>query len=92
MIRSFRHKGLRRFFESSNRRGVPPESADRLRRMLDRLDASRVPGDMNLPGYKFHQLGGERKGTHAVTVTGNRRLTFEFADNDARNVNLEDYH
>ena len=55
MIRSFRHKGLRRFFESSDRRGVPPESADRLRRMLDRLEAATVPGDMNLPGYKFHR-------------------------------------
>ncbi|PYN08196.1 MAG: peptidase, partial [Candidatus Rokuibacteriota bacterium] len=52
MIRSFRHKGLRRFFESSSHRGIPPENANRIRRMLDRLDASRVAEDMNLPGYK----------------------------------------
>lgn len=92
MIRSFRHKGLRRFFESSDRRGVPPESADRLRRMLDRLEAATVPQDMHLPGYKFHPLGGDRKGAYAVTVTGNRRLTFEFDDKGAKKVNLEDYH
>ena len=92
MIRNFRHKGLRRFFVSSDHRGVPPDSAGRLRRMLDRLDASRAPGDMNLPGYKFHPLSGSRKGTYAVAVTGNWRLTFEFDDEGARNVSLEDYH
>ena len=92
MIRSFRHKGLRRFFESSDRRGVPPESADRLRRMLDRLEAATVPEDMNLPGYKFHPLGGDRKGAYAVTVTGNWRITFRFDGEDVIDVDLEDYH
>ena len=58
--------------------------------MLDRLDASSAPGDMNLPGYKFHPLSGGRKGTYAVT--GNWRLTFEFDDEGARNVSWEDYH
>jgi proteic killer suppression protein len=47
---------------------------------------------MNLPGYTFHPLGGDRKGAYAVTVTGNRRLTFEFDDKGAKKVNLEDYH
>jgi len=60
--------------------------------MLDRLDASRVAEDMNLPGYKFHELTGDRKGTFAVAVTGNWRITFEFDDKGAKNVNLEDYH
>jgi len=60
--------------------------------MLDRLDASRVAEDMNLPGYKFHELTGDRKGTYAVAVTGNWRITFEFDDKRAKNVNLEDYH
>ena len=50
------------------------------------------PQETNLPGYKFHPLGGERKGTYAVTVTGNWRLTFQFDDEGAKNVNLEDYH
>jgi len=60
--------------------------------MLDRLDAATKPEDMNLPGYKFHPLKGDRKGTYAVSVSGNWRLTFGFDGQDAVNVNLEDYH
>jgi proteic killer suppression protein len=60
--------------------------------MLDRLDAVVRPEDMNLPGYKFHTLKGNRKGTYAVSVSGNWRITFRFADGDAVDVNLEDYH
>ena len=60
--------------------------------MLDRLDASKEPDDMNLPGYKFHHLKGTRKYEFAVSVTGNWRITFEFEGDDATNVNLEDYH
>ena len=60
--------------------------------MLDRLDTVAKPEDMNIPGYKFHQLTGTRKGTYSVTVTGNYRITFQFDGEDAINVNLEDYH
>jgi proteic killer suppression protein len=59
---------------------------------LDRLDASSYPKDMDLPDYKLHSLKGERKGEFAVSVSGNWRMTFEFAGQDAINVNLEDYH
>jgi len=92
MIRGIRHKGLRRFFEESDHRGVPPESADRIRRILDRLDAAKVPQDMNLPGYYFHALRGDRKGTYSVRVTGNLRLTFVFDAEGAKDIDLEDYH
>lgn len=60
--------------------------------MLDRLDASTQPADMNLPGYEFHPLKGARKGTFAVSVSGNWRLTFHFDSEDATSVDLEDYH
>jgi toxin HigB-1 len=60
--------------------------------MLDRLDAVARPEDMNIPGYKFHPLTGDRKGSYAVTVTGNWRITFRFDGEDAIDVNLEDYH
>jgi len=60
--------------------------------MLDRLDAAARPEDMNLPGYRFHRLTGERKGTFAVSVTGNWRITFRFDGEDAVDVDLEDYH
>ena len=92
MIRGFQHKGLRRFFEKSDHRGIPAESSERITRMLDRLDAAKVPEDMNLPGYYFHALRGDRKGTYSVRVTGNLRLTFGFDAEGAIDVNLEDYH
>jgi len=92
MIRSFRHRGLKRFFTRGDRRGIPPELAGRLERMLDRLDAAKDPSDMNLPGYRFHRLKGKRRDTYAVAVSGNWRLTFRFEEGDAADANLEDYH
>jgi len=92
MIRTFKHKGLRRFFVSGDQRGIPVQFAAKLERMLDRLDAVTGPGDMDLPGYGFHALKGQRKGTYAVRVSGNWRLTFRFKDGNAENVDLEDYH
>lgn len=64
----------------------------RIERMLDRLDSSAAPRDMDLPGYRFHPLKGERNGEFAVSVSGNWRLTFRFEGEDAIAVNLEDYH
>ncbi len=92
MIRKFRHRGLERFFRHSDHRGIPAKSADRIERMLDRLDAARMSGDMNLPGCRFHRLKGDRADTYSVTVTGNLRLTFRFEGEDAVDVDLEDYH
>ena len=92
MIRSFKHRGLERFFKRSNYRGIPAQFAPRLERMLDRLDAATKPADMNLAGYRFHALKVNRKGEYAVGVSGNWRLTFRFEGEDAVDVNLEDYH
>lgn len=92
MIRSFRHRGLERFFVRDDLRGIPARHASRLERMLDRLDATVRPGDVNLPGYRFHGLKGTRKGVYAVSVSGNWRLTFRFEGEDAADVDLEDYH
>ena len=92
MIISFKHKGLELFFTKGSFKSIPAQYAARLERMLDRLDAAKEPEDINLPGYKFHQLKGSRKYEFAVSVTGNWRITFEFEGDDATNVNLEDYH
>lgn len=92
MIRSFRHRGLERFFTHSDTRGIPAAFAGRLTRLLDRLDAAISPHDMNLPGFRFHALKGERKGQYAVSVSGNWRLTFRFDGEHAADVDLEDYH
>lgn len=91
MIRKFRHRGLERFFSIGDYRGIPAQFAGRLERMLDRLDAAIKRDDMNLPGYKFHPLKGQRKGAYAASVSGNWRLTFRFDAEDALDVDLEDY-
>jgi proteic killer suppression protein len=92
VIRSFKHKGLAQYFKKSDRRGIDGNLEAKMRRILDRLDASTSPRDMNVPGYKFHGLQGNRKGTYAVSVSGNWRITFKFEDGNAIDVNLEDYH
>ena len=92
MIKSFKHKGLREFYESGNRKGIHSEHVSKLARILDRLDASVQPSDMNLPGYKLHQLLGKDMGTWSVRVSGNRRVTFQFEDEDAIVVDYRDYH
>jgi toxin HigB-1 len=92
MIRSFRHKGLERFFSSDDRRKIDARQSARILRTLDRLDASASPEDMNLPGFDFHPLKGARKGTNSVSVSGNWRITFRHEAGDAIDVNLEDYH
>ena len=92
MIAGFKHRGLKRFFESGTTRGIQAEQADRIRLVLGRLNASTGPQDMNLPGLYLHELSGRRKGTWSVRVSGNWRITFRFDGPDAYDVDLEDYH
>jgi toxin HigB-1 len=92
VIRTFRHKGRERLFTASVARGIPTQHRARIERMLDRLDAAIRPGEMNVPGWRFHALRGDRKGRWAVAVSGNLRLTFAFDGEDAIDVELEDYH
>ena len=92
VIRSFKHRGVERFFTKSDHRGIPANFGPRLERMLDRLDSATHPEDMDLPGYRFHPLKGNRKGTYAVSVSGNWRLTFRWQGEDAIDVQIEDYH
>lgn len=92
MILSFRHKGLKRFFETGDQRGIPAQHAARIRRQLDVIDAATVIEDIDLPGYDLHELKGKRKGTWSIKVSGNWRITFQFRDGDASALDLEDYH
>lgn len=92
MIRTFRHKGLRRLFTDDDRRGVRADHAEKLGRILARLQAARTVADMDLPGYRLHPLKGELKGFYAVTVQANWRVIFRFAEGDALDVDLVDYH
>lgn len=92
MIVGFRHKGLRLLFEKGERRKVPPEHADKIDRILARLDVAAEIGDMNLPGFRLHPLKGDLSGFRAVSVSGNWRLIFRFANGRAGDVDLIDYH
>lgn len=92
MIKSFAHKGLKDFFETGSKKGIQPEHAPKLGRMLDRLDASTNPQDMDLPGYQLHMLKGDKQDMWAASVNGNWRLTFYFEGKDAYLVNYQDYH
>ena len=92
MLRSFKHKGLAKFFETGSRSGIQARHADRLRLILARLNAAAVPGDMALPGLRLHPLKGSRKGTWAVSVSGSWRVTFRFEGSDVDVVDYEDYH
>jgi proteic killer suppression protein len=92
MIRTYRHKGLRRFAESGSKAGIQPQHAKRLRNLLTALDAAGKPADMNAPGYDLHPLHGSLEEQWAVSVSGNWRLTFAFRDEDAILVDYQDYH
>lgn len=92
MIQGFKHKGLARFFAEGVKSGIRPEHAKRLQLILGRLNVSISVQDMNLPGLELHELKGDRKGTWAVSVSGNWRVTFRFEGKDATDVNYEDYH
>ena len=92
MIKSFKHKGLEKFFYDGIKSGINTEHAPRLSRILDRLDASTSPRDMNLPGFKLHGLKGKEKGIWSVWVSGNWRVTFQFYGADAILVDYRDYH
>ena len=83
---------MERFFITGIRKGIKPEHAEKIARILDRLDASTSVADMNLPGYRLHELKGQDAGTWSVTVSGNWRITFEFKGQDAFVVDYMDYH
>jgi proteic killer suppression protein len=92
VIKTFSHRGLERFFRDNDLRGINAQQSTRINRILDRLDVVPVASDMDIPGWNFHELKGERKGDYAVKVSGNWRITFKFEAGDAWEVNLEDYH
>ena len=92
MIRTFKHKGLRLYFETGSTRGIQVKHATRLRMQLTALSTAMEVSDLDIPGYKLHPLKGDRKGIWSITVSGNWRLTFEFRDGHVYLLDYEDYH
>jgi proteic killer suppression protein len=91
MIKSIRHKGLKRLFEQDEPGGVNPEHVTKLRNILATLNAAATVAHMDLPSFRLHPLKGNEKGLWAVTVRANWRVVFRF-DGDAQDVDYVDYH
>jgi proteic killer suppression protein len=94
-IRNFTHKGLKRLYLEDSAKSIPPDAADKLRKMLAFLDDMQDAEELrSLPAWKVHMLTGDRKGTWSLSVTRNRRLTFrvDAAESEICDVDLEDYH
>lgn len=92
MIKSFRHKGLQRFYESGSLAGIQPQHAARLRIQLAALDTALTIDDMDIPGFRLHPLKGRSRGRWSIWINGNWRVTFEFRDGNAYVLDYEDYH
>jgi proteic killer suppression protein len=92
MIRSIRHKGLKRLHDDDDPRGVLAEHVTKLRDILAQLDAAQTAAHMDMPGYRLHSLKGDLKGFYAVTVRANWRVIFRFAGRDVFDVDYVDYH
>ena len=90
MIKSFIHKGLRKFYDSGSTAGIQKKHEKKLRLILANLDQAGEPDDMDLPGLFMHQLKGERKDIWSVRVSGNWRITYRFTGRDVEIVNYED--
>jgi toxin HigB-1 len=93
MIKSFKHKGLKRLFEQAEAKGVPAGHAQKITDVLAALDTAAEPGEVGLfPGWRLHPLKGEFRGYWSITISGNWRVIFRFADGDAYDLDLIDYH
>ncbi len=92
MIRSFKHRGLKRLYERDDRSGIRSDLADTIQEILTALDDAAAPQELGLPGYRLHPLKGDLKGFWSVTVRANWRIIFRFEGPDAFDVELIDYH
>jgi toxin HigB-1 len=92
VIKSFRHRGIEKFFETGSKAGIQAKHANKLRLQLFALDNATGVEDMNAPGWKLHPLAGTLKGHWGISVSGNWRLTFRFEGENAVLVDYQDYH
>jgi len=92
MLKLIRHRGLKRFYESDDRRGLNAEHVEKIATILAQLDRATKPDDMGLPGFKLHPLKGELNGFWSVTIRANWRIVFRFEGMDVTDVNLIDDH
>ena len=92
MVKSFKHKGLKRLFVKGDASGVQADYAPRIILMLDAIDAAEKVKELDLPGFQLHRLKGDKRNLWSLKVSANWRITFEFENGDAYILDLEDYH
>lgn len=92
MIASFRHKGLEALYREGSKKGVRPDHAPKLTRILGVLDVALSPIDIAIPAFRAHELKGDLAGHWSVWVNGNWRVTFRFVGADVELVDYQDYH
>jgi proteic killer suppression protein len=92
MIKTFKHRGLQRYFETGISKAIPSVMKKRIQIRLNVLDRAKELRDLDLPGFDLHSLKGDRKGEYAIKTSGNYRLTFRFENGDVLDLDLEDYH
>jgi proteic killer suppression protein len=92
MIKSFKHKGLEKFYSKGTTSGIQAKHTKKLRMQLAALDTAQVIDDLDIPGYRLHPLKGQREGIWSIPVSANWRLTFEFSDGNVYILDYEDYH
>jgi proteic killer suppression protein len=92
LIKSFKHRGLEKFYLTDSKAGIQPAHAVKLRRQLTELSLAQKPPDVDVPGWDLHPLKGELTGHWSIKVNGNWRLTFRFAEQDIEVVDYLDYH
>lgn len=92
MIKSFKHKGLRDFYETGSIKGIQAIHEQKIRLILGALDVAKKVEVLNIPTFKLHKLKGDMKNLYSVTVHANWRITFEFKDEDVYVVDYQDYH
>lgn len=92
MIKSFKHKGLQKFFETGSTSGIQSKHANKLRVQLLLLDSAKSPQELNIPNWRLHPLSGKLQGHWSITVNANWRVTFKFEGEHAYIVDYQDYH
>ena len=92
MIKSFKHKGLKIFYETGSVKGIQVIHAEKLNLILTALNKARRIEHLNIPSFRLHPLKGNMNNLWAVTVQSNWRITFEFIDEDVYIVDYQDYH
>lgn len=92
MIKTFRHRGLKRLYQTGDASKLRADQVKRIEEVLAHLDVAMKPTDLDFPGYRLHRLKGNLKDFWSVSISGNWRITFRFEDGDAFDVGLVDYH